>query len=190
MIWQGVIFQALGDAGWSLVVYISAADHLTAMSTLQGINTALLKTQCDATFTRGLRVSDVEVKGDGFTAEPINNAGSLALGAGVPAALDLAARYFLVTVDGKHRVNHYVHGLRQSDTSVDPSGRAIVTAVYAALADVIAFQTNLKNNTVNWQKRSLPPVTAGWDNCDLKTNLSTRRVGRPFGQFRGRRRTA
>lgn len=189
VIWQGVIFQHVGSAGWSEVFYLSAADVLSAMSLLQQLNTALLKTQCDAVFTDGLRVSDVQVKGDGFVAAPINNSGSLAIGAGSLADVNLAARYRLDTADNLHRVNHYVHGLRQVDVSGGPDGRTETTAVYATLADVIAFQTVLKNNTVNWQKRSIPPVTAGFSNCELIRPLSIRRVGRPFGLPRGRRRT-
>lgn len=190
MIWQGIIFQSFGEAGWSNSFYISAADNLTAMAALQRINTAMLKTQADTVFTVGLRVSDVEVKGDGFTAIPTNNAGSLALGAGVMAPLNLAARYKLTTADGKHRVNHYVHGLRGTDISTLASGQSIPTVPYAALADVIAFQTELKNDTINWQKRTIPPVTAGFSDCILSDTLSIRRVGRPFNLFRGRRRTA
>ncbi len=190
MIWQGVIFQHVGTAGWSEVFYISAADSPSAIATLQTINTALLKTQCDAVFTDQLRVSDVEVKGDGFLANPTNSQGSLAIGAGTLADINLAARYRLITLDGKHRVNHFVHGLRAQDVTGGPDGMTENTAAYAALADVIAFQTVLKNNTVNWQKRTIPPVTAGFNSCELLRPMSIRRVGRPFGLPRGRRRTA
>jgi len=190
MIWQGVIFQHVGSAGWSEVFYISAADAISAMSVLQGLNTAMLKTQCDAVFTDSLRVSDVNVKGDGFIATPTNPQGSLALGVGTLADINLAARYLLITADNLHRVNHYVHGLRQADVSGGPDGRTELGAAYVTLADVIAFETALRTQTVNWQKRSLPPVTAGFGSCALQRQMSIRRVGRPFGLPRGRRRIA
>ena len=189
-VFQAVIFQTLGGAGWSNVFYISAADHAGAMATLQILNTAMLATQSDGVFSLKLRVSNVEVKGDGLLADPTVNVGALVTAPGTPAPVNLAVHYEFHTADRLHRVHHYVHGIRQTDMTTLANAESEVTGVYAGLAAVAALETAIKTNTVNWQGRTIPPTTAPLTLGGIQIPVSVRRVGRPFGLFRGRRRIA
>lgn len=189
-VFQGVIFQSAGDAGWSNVYYISAADHAGAMSLLQDLNNKQLALQGATVFSLKLRVSDVTIKGDGYLTNPETLNGSLDMTGTQLAPLDKAVHFRFGTADRLHRVHHYIHGVRISDIATGPDGRTITTPAYSILAAVAAYVTAVEGDSVNWQKRSLPPVTAPLANGGIQQELSTRRVGRPFGQFRGRRRTA
>lgn len=190
-LFQGVIFQTCGDAGWSNVFYLSYADAATAMTNLQNLNTQLLGVQAATVFTQALRVSDVTIKGDGLVAQPTTDNGSLSIVApDTLAPLNLAQRLLSITTDNLHRVSHYIHGMRASDITTGPDGRTITTPTYRGLVAMTNLQLAIKNNTVNWQKRSLPPVTATFGNTNIESLMSVRKVGRPFGQFRGRRRIA
>lgn len=188
-IYQGVSFQVAGDAGWTNVFYLNQANAAAAMTTMQLLNTQMLGIQAASVSTLNLRVSDVTIRGDGLDAAANTPAGALAI---VPpdslAPLNLAQRLLCITADNQHRVNHYIHGMRQSDITTGPDGRTITTNTYRGLLAMTTFSQSLIANTVNWQKRSQPPVTAPISVVDVETLMSTRRVGRPFGLPRGRRR--
>jgi hypothetical protein len=189
--YQGVIFQTAGVAGWSSVYYINAASLAAAMTLLQNINSKQLEIQSNAVFSQSLRVSDVSIKGDGLIAVPTSNQGQLLI---TPpdtlAPVNLAQRVLFATADGLGRVNHYIHGLRQSDTATDVTGRTITTAVYRALAGMTDYTAAVISDSVNWRKRSIPPVTQPLSTSTVVIDTSIRRVGRPFDLFRGRRRVA
>lgn len=189
--YQSVIFQTSGAAGWSSVYYINAASLAAAMSQLQGINTNLLNCQATVVTTVGLRVSDVTIKGDGFQQPPTSVNGTLVITApDTLAPINLAAVFDFWDSTFTHRVRHYVHGLRLSDTSTISTAETITTPVYRGLAGVTNYISIVQSSSVNWQKRSLPPVTAALTFGQIATNMGIRRVGRPFALFRGRRRTA
>lgn len=189
-LFQGIIFQEGGGAGWSSVYYISAADHAGALVALQALNTSQLGIQAASVSTNVLRVSDVSVKGDGMLAVPTTPVGQLSMTANKLAPLDNAAHFEFWTADRKHRVNKYIHGLRLVDLDNDGSGRAILASSYTVLAAITTYINDVIARAVNWQGRSLPPVTAPLTAGAFATFVSTRRVGRPFFQPRGRRRVA
>lgn len=186
---QGVIFHEVGISGWTYAVYLNASDGPAALANLDSLNTAILKVLPVPVFAPAIRVSDVTVKGDGFVQVPTNVHGTLAAAdASALYSTDVAARVALRTIDGKHRVNHYLRGLRDSDVVNNADGSTSPNPIWAALADTIAMISAFKTITVNWQKRSIPPVTATLDVGGLAPFCSTRRSGRPFGLHRGRRR--
>lgn len=189
--YQGVIFQSAGDAGWTNVFYINAANIGAAMTSLQVINSAMLGVQATTVFTLNLRVSDVDIKGDGLDASPTTQHGTLVITApDTLAPLNLAMRFLSTTADNLHRLNHYFHGMRQSDIVTNPDGRTDLAGPYVGLGAMETFRQAVQTNTVNWQKRSHPAVTAPISLTTIEDLMSIRRVGRPFGQFRGRRRIA
>ncbi len=190
MILQGIVFFGRGFYGWSNVFYLSAVDYNDGRTKLNAIIDSLVTLMTTNVTVQFARLSNVEVKGDSLLFAPTATAGTLTPDAAGDEDVNICARCLFTTADHIHRANCYIHDIRPSDLEIiNGQTRLKATSPYrnaagnAFIADVVA-------NAVNWQKRTLPPVTAAWDSGAFGTATSVRRAGRPFGLPRGRRRVA
>jgi hypothetical protein len=189
-LFSGIVFHEGGGAGWSSVYYIDASALPAAQTKLNAIAVAECGIMADAVTIPACRLSDVQIRGDGFLFVPLTAQGQLVTGAGKLIDFDLAARFEFWDASFTHRVNHFIHGLRAADVDNDANKRQILATSYTVLAAITTYINAVTANSVNWQHRSLPPVTAPLTTGAFSTFVSTRRVGRPFNQYRGRRRVA
>lgn len=183
---MGTAFFHKGIAGWSEVYWLIQPNYAAALSALQTVVTARLGLSGPDVFADAIRVSDPFVFRDvALTVYSTPQPGTWVFATGeqtIPIEESLRLRQFAGVKPFSLR---WVHGI--------PSGQVagnnfVPTVPYAG--SLAAYVGSLESNTVLIIRKGVVPpgpYPAMPISAITPENIRSRRVGRPFGLFRGRR---
>jgi hypothetical protein len=164
--------------GWSEVYYPIAATYADAQSWYTGFQTKRLPTLSDDVNIVYVRISDNSVKGDAAILAP-DASGTYAGKTDFPD-LCLLLRWHNPAF---FHSNHYLHGLPED---CHAGAHYTPTGPYAAALLAMFAYINITLYFV--QKNPAPPpkkILTALDGIDI-VRITSRKIGRPFGDFRGR----
>jgi hypothetical protein len=184
------LFYGLGKQGWTETYYVSDDTYDLAAAKANLINTARLELSLAEVTCSGIRVSDVDIKGDAANFVATTKTGQHAPVVDPPGtwAPDDAVLFRFYSLDNARRTRHFVAGVPVGD--VDPGGPPQFSPDDNGVS-ATAYITAVKTNAVMWITRTVHPAVAiAIDHGSFRVDMHTRKRGRPFGQPVGRRRTA